>query len=115
MYEDHDNRPQIAELLRYYSSKSGEDMVSLREYCARMRPGQTKILYVTGRNRRDAARSPYIEAHRREGFEVIYMTDPVDEYAIQFLRQYEGHAIISCMTAEAAQLLDACRMPEIVR
>lgn len=49
--------------------------------------GQRHILYITGRTKRDAARSPYIEGLKRDGFEVLYMTDPVDEYAVQFLKE----------------------------
>eukprot|EP00435_Cladocopium_sp_Y103_P007138 s2146_g2.t1 len=103
---DHANREQIIPLLRYHSSKSGEDMVGLDEYISRMKPGQRHILYITGRTKRDAARSPYIEGLKRDGFEVLYMTDPVDEYAVQFLKEYRGYEVLSCMSMDAARLLD---------
>lgn len=106
VYEDHANREQIIPLLRYHSSKSGEDMVGLDEYISRMKPGQRHILYITGRTKRDAARSPYIEGLKRDGFEVLYMTDPVDEYAVQFLKEYRGYEVLSCMSMDAARLLD---------
>ena len=106
VYEDHANREQIIPLLRYHSSKSGEDLVGLDEYISRMKPGQRHILYITGRTKRDAARSPYIEGLKRDGFEVLYMTDPVDEYAVQFLKEYRGYEVLSCMSMDAARLLD---------
>eukprot|EP00439_Symbiodinium_sp_Y106_P026164 s4122_g3.t1 len=104
--DDHANREQIVPLLRYHSSKSGEEMVGFDEYIARMKPGQRHILYITGRTKRDAARSPYIEGLKRDGYEVIYMTDPVDEYAVQFLKEYRGYEVLSCMSMDAARLLD---------
>jgi len=106
IYEDHANREQIIPLLRYYSSKSGENLVSLDQYIDRMKPGQRHILHITGRSRRDAARSPYIEGLRRDGYEILYMTDPVDEYAVQFLKEYRGKELMSCMNINAVSLLD---------
>lgn len=106
VYEDHANRAQIIPLLRYYSSKSGEGIVSLEEYCARMKPGQKHILYITGRTRRDAARSPYIEGLKRDGYEIIYMIDPVDEYAVQFLKEFNGYPLMSCTNMDAVRLLE---------
>jgi len=106
VYEDNANREHILPLLRYHSSKSGEELVGLDEYIERAKPGQRHILYITGRTRRDAARSPYIEGLKRDGFEVLYMTDPVDEYAVQFLKEYRGFEVLSCMSMDAARLLD---------
>eukprot|EP00927_Polykrikos_kofoidii_P042049 TRINITY_DN3591_c0_g1_i1.p1 TRINITY_DN3591_c0_g1~~TRINITY_DN3591_c0_g1_i1.p1 ORF type:complete len:969 (-),score=202.03 TRINITY_DN3591_c0_g1_i1:373-3279(-) len=112
VYEDHANRPQLIPLLRYHTTKSGDDLVSLAEYVERMKPGQQHILYITGRNRRDAARSPYIESLRKEGFEVLYMYDPVDEYAVQFLKDFQGKELLSCMNAQASQLLGSSTRTE---
>lgn len=106
VYEDHANREHIIPLLRYHTSKSGEDISSLDEYISRMKPGQRHILYITGRTLRDAARSPYTEGLKRDGYEVLYMSDPVDEYAVQFLKEYKGFEVLSCMSMEAARLLD---------
>jgi len=107
VYEDHANRHQIVPLLRYYSSKSGEDLVSFEDYCARMRPGQRHILYISGRSKRDCSKSPYIEGLKRDGYEILYMFDPADEYAVQFLKQYNGMDLMSCMNSGALRLLDA--------
>lgn len=112
VYEDHANRSQIIPLLRYYSSKSGEEMVSLEEYCQRMKPGQKQILFISGRTKRDAARSPYIEGLKKEGYEVLYMFDPVDEYAIQFMKEFDGKELMSCTSADAARLIEGGRTKE---
>jgi len=106
VYEDNANRESIIPLLRYFSSKSGDNLVSLEEYIGRMKPGQRHILYITGRTKRDAARSPYIEGLKRDGYEILYMIDPVDEYAVQFLKEFQGNELLSCMNMQAARLLD---------
>eukprot|EP00928_Gymnodinium_smaydae_P054249 TRINITY_DN3805_c0_g1_i5.p1 TRINITY_DN3805_c0_g1~~TRINITY_DN3805_c0_g1_i5.p1 ORF type:complete len:740 (-),score=149.65 TRINITY_DN3805_c0_g1_i5:214-2433(-) len=112
VYEDHANRSQIIPLLRYHSSKSGDDLVSLDEYVERMKPGQQFILYITGRNRRDASRSPYIEGLRKDGYEVLYMVDPVDEYAVQFLKEFKGFDLMCCTSSHVGQLLNMGRTKE---
>jgi molecular chaperone HtpG len=109
VYEDSANRSEIIPLLRYHSSKSGEGIVSLDEYIERMKPGQSHILYITGRTLRDAAKSPYIESLKKDGYEVLYMVDPVDEYAIQFMKEYKGKDLLSCMNAHAVSLLGFSR------
>jgi len=114
IYEDNANREQIIPLLRYSTSKSGDDVVSLDEYIERMKPGQPYILYISGRTKRDAARSPFIEGLRRDGYEVIYMYDPVDEYAVQFLKEYKGKQLMSCMNSQAVRMLDVKTKDDIV-
>merc|ERR1712190_336829 len=86
--------------------KSGDELVSLDEYVDRCKPGQRHILYITGRTKRDAARSPYIEGLKRDGYEILYMVDPVDEYAVQFLKEYKGKELMSCMNIQAVRMLD---------
>lgn len=115
VYEDSTNRSRILPLLRYYSSKSGEGIVSLDEYVERMKPGQNHILYITGRNRRDASRSPYIETLKRDGYEVLYMIDPVDEYAIQFMKEYKGKDLLSCMNGHVVNILGLGRSKDDIK
>ncbi|KAF4654493.1 heat shock protein 90 [Perkinsus olseni] len=95
IHEDSTNRDKIAELLRWKSSKSGEDMVSFQEYVDRMKEGQKDIYYITGESIAAVSSSPFIETLRKKGYEVLYLVDPIDEYAVQQLREFNGHKLKS--------------------
>ncbi|KAF4677224.1 heat shock protein 90 [Perkinsus chesapeaki] len=95
IHEDSTNRDKIAELLRWKSSKSGEDMVSFQEYIDRMKEGQKDIYYITGESIAAVSSSPFIETLRKKGYEVLYLVDPIDEYAVQQLREFNGHKLKS--------------------
>merc|ERR1712013_481010 len=73
IHEDSTNRSKLAELLRYPTSKSGDDSISLREYVDRMQDGQEDIYYITGESVAAVANSPFIETLKKKGLEVIYM------------------------------------------
>jgi len=103
IHEDTTNRTKIAELLRYHTSKSGEDMISLKEYISRMKEGQKDIFYITGETRQSVANSPFMEALKKKNLEVIYMVDPIDEYAVQQLKEFEGKKLKS-ITKEGLEL-----------
>ncbi|KAI9205260.1 glucose-regulated protein 94 [Polychytrium aggregatum] len=93
--EDQTNRVKLANLLRFHTSfKEGETakMTSLDQYIARMKKGQTQILCVTGASMDEAVNSPFTEKLVARGYEVLYMTDPLDEYVIQHLTKYSGHS-----------------------
>jgi len=109
VYEDHTNRSAILPLLRYYSTKSGDQIVSFEEYIARMKPGQNHILYINGRTKRDASKSPYIEGLKKDGYEVLYMIDPVDEYALQFIKDYDGYSLMNCQNVDVLRVLNCGR------
>lgn len=96
IHEDSANRAKIAEFLRFSTSKSGEDMASLKEYVSRMKPEQKEIYYITGESKSTVANSPFLETLKKRDYEVIYMTDPIDEYAVQQLKEYEGKKLRSC-------------------
>merc|ERR1712159_57775 len=94
VHEDSTNRSKLSELLRYNSSKSGDDMISLKEYVDRMKEGQEDIYYITGENVAAVDASPFIETLKKKGLEVLYMVDPIDEHAVQQLKEYEGKKLM---------------------
>merc|ERR1712187_1016629 len=89
------HRAKVAELLRYQTSKSGDEMISLKEYVDRMKEGQEDIYYITGESIAQVSSSPFLENLRKKGLEVLYMTDPVDEYAVQQLKEFDGKKLKS--------------------
>jgi molecular chaperone HtpG len=103
IHEDTANRTKLAELLRFSTSKSGEDQISFKEYIARMKDGQQSIYYITGESKLAVAASPFLEGLRKRGLEVLYLTDPIDEYMVQQLKDYDGKKLVSC-TKEGLEL-----------
>ncbi|CAL0303511.1 unnamed protein product [Lupinus luteus] len=87
--EDATNRNRLAKLLRFESTKSDGKLVSLDQYISRMKAGQKDIFYITGTNKEQLEKSPFLERLKKKNFEVIYFTDPVDEYLMQYLMDYE--------------------------
>ena len=99
IHEDSTNRAKVAELMRYHTSKSGDEQISLKEYVDRMKEGQSDIYYITGESIAAVSSSPFIEALRKKGLEVLYMVDPVDEYAVQQLKEFDGKKFTSVIKA----------------
>lgn len=103
LYEDFSRRDTLLDLCRFKTT-SGETLRSLKDYVANLKEGQKSIYYITGEDPAALARSPQIEALRAKEVEVLLLTDPVDEFWVSSVGEYEGHSFLSA--AEAADELD---------
>uniref|UniRef100_A0A6B2F1Y0 Endoplasmin n=1 Tax=Bothriechis nigroviridis TaxID=88079 RepID=A0A6B2F1Y0_BOTNI len=88
--EDHSNRTRLAKLLRFQSSNHESNTTSLDQYVERMKEKQDKIYFMAGSSRKEAESSPFVERLLKKGYEVIYLTEPVDEYCIQALPEFDN-------------------------
>jgi molecular chaperone HtpG len=96
---DFEYRDRIAKLLRYEST-AGEGLVALGDYVARMKEGQSAIYFAIGESRKALESAPHLEGLRKRGYEVLLMTDPIDEWATESLREFEGKTLVSAMRAD---------------
>jgi len=103
IHEDSTNRKKLSDLLRYQTSASGDEVCSFKEYVSRMKEGQKNIYYITGESRDVVANSAFVERVKKRGVEVIYMTEPIDEYVVQQMKEYDGKTLVS-VTKEGLEL-----------
>jgi molecular chaperone HtpG len=106
IHEDTANRNKVADLLRYHSSATGDEQTSFKDYVSRMKENQKDIYYITGESKEIVAKSAFVEKVLKAGFEVLYMVDPIDEYAVQQLKEFEGKKLV-CTTKENLNLKES--------
>merc|ERR1712066_1198628 len=103
IHEDSTNRKKLAGHLSFATSASGDDMCSLADYVSRMKENQKDIFYIAGESKEVVAASSFVERLKKRGLEVVSMTEPIDEYVVQQLKEFDGKNLVS-VTKEGLEL-----------
>lgn len=103
IHEDSGNRKKLAELLRFHSSNDDVNLTTLKDYVGRMKENQNDMYYISGESKDMVKVSSFVERVLKRGFEVLYMVDPIDEYMVNQLKEYDGKKLV-CVTKEGLEL-----------
>ena len=100
LYADYGVHRSVLQDLVMFSTSMSDKQTTLKEYVSRMREGQSKIYYAAGDTKEQAERLPQVEAVTSKGYEVLYLTEDVDEFALMMLHEYEGHEFSNVCTED---------------
>ena len=95
IHEDNNNKVRLSKLLRFKSSKSENEVISFDDYISNMNEEQKEIYYIIGESQEYVNNAPFLEKLKKKDIEVIYMTDPIDEYMMQQLTDYDGKKFVN--------------------
>lgn len=105
IHEETSNNDKLLDLLMFNTSKSDKNMITLKEYVENMKEKQKNIYYITGESIKSLQDSPFIEQCKKLNYEVLFMVDPIDEYCMQKIKDYDGKSFV-CLSKEGIKFED---------